>query len=109
VFCAVAGGVTGAQEAAYTAFTQRFLQRYGSPVETYAPYAYDAVMVFAAAMQQAGSVEPARFLPALSTLKHEGVTGGIAFDAKGDLRDAAMTLYTYRQGKKAKLQVVRGK
>jgi branched-chain amino acid transport system substrate-binding protein len=109
VFCAVAGGVTGAQEAAYTAFTERFRQRYGSPVETYAPYAYDAVMVFAAAMQQAGSVEPARFLPALSTLRHEGVTGSIAFDARGDLRDAAMTLYTYRQGKKAKLQVVRGK
>jgi branched-chain amino acid transport system substrate-binding protein len=35
------------------------------------------------------------------------VTGAIAFDAKGDLRNAAMTLYTYRQGKKVKLQVLR--
>jgi len=109
VFCAVAGGVTGAQEAAYDAFTERFRRRYGSPVETYAPYAYDAVMVFAQAMQKARSVEPARFLPVLSTLRHEGVTGTIAFDAKGDLRDAAMTLYTYRQGRKVKLQVIRGK
>ncbi len=109
VFCAVAGGVTGPQEARYNAFTERFLKRYGSPVETYAPYAYDAVMVFAAAMQKAQSVEPARFLPALAAIRHEGVTGSIAFDPKGDLRDAAMTLYTYRQGKKIKLQVVRGK
>ena len=109
VFCAVAGGVTGAQEAAYTAFTERFRQRYGTPVETYAPYAYDAVMVFAAAMQKAGSLDPARFLPALAGIRHEGVTGSIAFDPRGDLRDAAMTLYTYRQGKKVKLQVVRGK
>jgi len=109
VFCAVAGGVTGAQEAAYNAFTERFRQRYGTPVETYAPYAYDAVMVFASAMQTAGSTEPARFLPTLASIRHEGVTGSIAFDAKGDLRDAAMTLYTYRQGKKVKLQVVRGK
>ncbi len=109
VFCAVAGGVTGVQEANFNAFTERFRKRYGTPVETYAPYAYDAVMVFAAAMQKAQSVEPARFLPLLGTVRHEGVTGTIAFDAKGDLRDAAMTLYTYRQGKKVKLQVVRGK
>ena len=109
VVCAVAGGVTGAQEAAFDAFTERFRQRYGTPVETYAPYAYDAVMVFAGAMQKAQSTEPARFLPALAGIRHEGVTGSIAFDARGDLRDAAMTLYTYRQGKKVKLQVVRGK
>jgi branched-chain amino acid transport system substrate-binding protein len=109
VFCAVAGGVTGAQEAAFNTFTERFRQRYGTPVETYAPYAYDAVMVFAAAMQKAQSTEPVRFLPALASVRHEGVTGSIAFDPKGDLRDAAMTLYTYRQGKKVKLQVVRGK
>lgn len=109
VFCAVAGGVSGAQEQAFDAFGERFRQRYGHPVETYAPYAYDAVMVFAAAMQKAGSVEPARFLPALAAIRHEGVTGSIAFDPKGDLRNAAMTLYTYRQGKKVKLQVVRGK
>lgn len=109
VFCAVAGGVSGAQEARFTAFTERFRQRYGTPVETYAPYAYEAVMVFAAAMQQAQSTEPARFLPALAAVRHEGVTGSIAFDPKGDLRNAAMTLYTYRQGRKVKLQVVRGK
>jgi branched-chain amino acid transport system substrate-binding protein len=36
-----------------------------------------------------------------------GVTGDIAFDPKGDLRNAALTLYTYRQGKQVKLQVVR--
>ena len=109
VFCVVAGGVTGAQEAGYTAFTERFRERFKLPVETYAPYAYDAVMVFAAAMQKAQSIDPAKFLPVLAAIKHEGVTGTIAFDPKGDLRDAAMTLYTYRKGKKARLQVVRGK
>ena len=109
VVCAVAGGVEGPREADYTAFLERYRQRYGMPVETYAPYAYDAVMVFAQAMQQARSAQPARFLPRLAAIRHEGVTGTIAFDAKGDLRDAAMTLYTYRQGKKVKLQVVRGR
>jgi branched-chain amino acid transport system substrate-binding protein len=107
VTCVVAGGVSGAQEAAYGAFTQRYRQIYKLPVQTYAPYAYDAVMVFAAAMQAAKSSDPARYLPALHAITYRGVTGDIAFDEKGDLKNAALTLYTYRGGKKTKLRVVR--
>ena len=107
VFCVVAGGVDPGREAGFNAFTERYRQRYKMPVQTYAPYAYDAVMVFAAAMQKAGSSAPAQFLPALAQIQHEGITGTIAFDPKGDLRDAALTLYTYRKGKKTKLQVLR--
>jgi len=107
VICVVAGGVTGAEEKNYDAFTQRYRQRYKAELQTYAPYAYDAVMVFAAAMRQAGSSDPVKFLPALAKVRHQGVTGAIAFDANGDLLDAALTLYTYRNGKKVKLQVVR--
>ena len=107
VYCVVAGGVGAAQEAGLTAFTQRYQQRYKIPLQTYAPYAYDAVMVFAKAMQTANSSDPARFLPALAAVRHEGVTGSIAFDQKGDLRDAAMTIYTFRKGKKAKVAVLR--
>ncbi len=107
VFCVVAGGVTGAEEARYAAFVERYRQRYKIPLQTYAPYAYDAIMVLAGAMRQAGSAAPATYLPVLAKIRHQGVTGTIAFDAKGDLRDAALTLYTYRQGKKVKLQVLR--
>jgi branched-chain amino acid transport system substrate-binding protein len=35
------------------------------------------------------------------------VTGSIRFDPHGDLLNAAMTIYTYRGGKKIKLEVVR--
>jgi branched-chain amino acid transport system substrate-binding protein len=63
--------------------------------------------VLATAMQQAKSSKPAVFLPALANIQYQGVTGTIAFDKNGDLRDAALTLYTYRQGKQTKLQVVR--
>ena len=107
VICVVAGGVTGPEEATYEAFAERYRLRYKSVLQTYAPYAYDAVMVFAGAMQQAGSSDPAKFLPALAKIQHQGVTGAIAFDPNGDLRNAALTLYTYRNGKKVKLQVVR--
>jgi branched-chain amino acid transport system substrate-binding protein len=107
VICVVAGGIDAAQEPAYAAFTARYRQRYQLDLQTYAPYAYDAVMVLATAMQQAKSSDPARYLPALAKVHYQGVTGAIAFDAKGDLRDAALTLFTYRNGKKTKLTVVR--
>jgi branched-chain amino acid transport system substrate-binding protein len=108
VFCVVAGGVASAQEeAAAAAFAERYRQRFKMPLQTYAPYAYDATMVFATAMQQANSADPAKFLPALARIGYHGVTGNIAFDPNGDLRNAALTLYTYRNGKQVKLQVIR--
>jgi branched-chain amino acid transport system substrate-binding protein len=107
VVCVVAGGVDAPQEAQLAAFSERYRKRYNMVLQTYAPYAYDATMVLAGAMQQAGSTDPARFLPALARIKYPGITGAIAFDANGDLRDAALTLYTYRQGKLTKLRVVR--
>ncbi|HBF51941.1 MAG TPA: branched chain amino acid ABC transporter substrate-binding protein [Massilia sp.] len=107
VICVVAGGVSGAEEAKYNAFVERYRQRYKMPLQTYAPYAYDSVMVLAAAMQQAGSAQPAKYLSALAKVQYQGITGKIAFDPKGDLKNAALTMYTYRQGKKIKLQVMR--
>ena len=107
VSCAVAGGVSGEQEKGFADFTARYRKTFNLELQTYAPYAYDAVMVLAGAMQRAGSADPAKYLPQLARTRYQGVTGNIAFDAKGDLLDAAMTIYTYRGGKKVKLEVVR--
>ena len=107
VVCVVAGGVDAPLEAGMTAFAERYRKRYGMPFQTYAPYAYDATMAFAAAMRAAGSSDPATFLPALARIRYQGITGTIAFDANGDLRDAALTLYTYRKGRLTRLRVVR--
>ena len=107
VICVVAGGVSGAEEARYGAFEERYRQRYKMPLQTYAPYAYDSVMVLATAMQQAKSSDPAKYLPFLAKVQYQGITGSIAFDPKGDLKNAALTMYTYRNGKKVKLQVIR--
>lgn len=107
VTCAVAGGVTGAQEKAYADFVERYQKKYKIVLQTYAPYAYDAVMVLATAMQNAKSSDPATYLPELAKIKYQGVTGTIMFDANGDLADAALTLYTYRNGKQTRMEVVR--
>jgi branched-chain amino acid transport system substrate-binding protein len=107
VTCAVAGGVSGAQEKVYADFVERYRKKYNIELQTYAPYAYDAVMVLATAMQNAKSSDPARYTPEIAKIKYQGVTGTIQFDAYGDLGEAALTLYTYRNGKKTKLEVVR--
>jgi branched-chain amino acid transport system substrate-binding protein len=107
VVCAEAGGVTGAQEKGLADFRERYKKKFGTDIQLYSPYVYDAVMVMAAAMQKANSAEPAKYLPELKKIKYEGVTGTIQFEPTGDLKDAALTLYTYKGGKKSKLEVLR--
>ncbi|MGZ5201688.1 MAG: branched-chain amino acid ABC transporter substrate-binding protein [Telluria sp.] len=107
VICAEAGGVTGPQQKVMDDFRARFQKRYPVGVQLYAPYVYDAVMVMAQAMQNAKSAEPAKYLPELKKIKYEGVTGTIQFDQNGDLKDAPLTLFTYKGGKKTKMEVLR--
>jgi branched-chain amino acid transport system substrate-binding protein len=76
-------------------------------VQIYAPYVYDATMTLVAAMQKANSTDPKKYLPALAAIKYEGVTGTIAFDPKGDIKNGALTLYTYKGGKREMVRVVR--
>jgi branched-chain amino acid transport system substrate-binding protein len=107
VICAEAGGVTKDKEAAMTAWRARFKQKTGQDVQIYAPYVYDAVMTMAAAMQKADSADPKKYLPELTKISYDGVTGRIAFDAKGDIKDGALTLYTYKGGKRETMMVVK--
>ena len=107
VVCAEAGGVECAQVKALEAFKDRFKQKFGMEVQIYAPYEYDALMAMAAAMQKANSADPKKYLPALAAIKYEGVTGTIAFDPKGDIKNGALTLYTYKGGKREQIRVVR--
>ena len=107
VYCAEAGGIDAAHEKAVADFVTRFHARFRSDIQTYAPHAYDATMTVAAAMRQAGSTDPVKFLPVLRQIQYPGLTGTIRFDANGDIRDGALTVSTYRAGKKTKLVVLR--
>ena len=104
--CAVAGGVTGNYDVGYRAFVDRYQQRYKLPLQTYAPYAYDAVMLLAKSMQAAGTAVPKQYLPELAKIKYQGVTGAIGFDRYGDLANPAVTLYTYRGGRKIRIDIL---
>ena len=108
VVCAEAGGVEGSQKAGLDKFNADFKKKFNADVQVYAPYVYDALNVMVAAMVKAGSSEPAKYLPVLAkTAGHKGVTGTIAFDEKGDIKNGALTLYTYKAGKRDAIAVVR--
>ena len=89
-------------------FKTRFEAKYG-PIQVYAPYAYDAVMVLVEAMRRADSFDPAKVLAELPRTDHKGVTGQIRFDAKGDIRGGAVTLYQVKNGAWQVLETVGGK
>ena len=107
VVCAIAGGVEGAQRPVMERFKADFRKKFGADVQIYSPYTYDATQVMVAAMVQAGSADPARYLPVLARISHKGVTGTVAFDEKGDIRNGALTLFTYKGGAREELGVVR--
>ncbi len=107
VLCAEAGGVSENLKKGMDDFRAEFKKRNGMEVQIYAPYVYDAVMTMVDAMQQANSADPKVYLPKLAAIKHQGVTGMISFDSKGDIKDGSLTLYTYKGGQRTQIAVIK--
>jgi branched-chain amino acid transport system substrate-binding protein len=80
-------------------FNTRYKARFNTDVQLYAPYSYDAATALIEAMRKANSIDPAKYLAALQSLTFKGVTGTIAFDAKGDIKDGGITLFNFKDGK----------
>jgi branched-chain amino acid transport system substrate-binding protein len=80
------------------AFTERYRRRNQQAIGLYASYFYDAVMVLATAMQQAGTSEPAKYLPALRDIRYPGLTADIEFDAEGNLRHGPLSIFRVVKG-----------
>ena len=85
------------------AWKARYDAKYPGEYQLYAPYVYDATMVFADAMQRAGSADPKVYLPFIGKTQYQGVTAKVAFDAKGELQNPAMTIFSYPKMKKTPL------
>jgi branched-chain amino acid transport system substrate-binding protein len=80
-------------------FMTRYQAKFGSPVQIYAPYSYDAVYVIVDAIKRAGSLDRAAITTAVAATNYDGLTGHIAFDTKGDLKNGAISVYKVQDGK----------
>ena len=96
-FAGIPGGQLNDRPAG-KAFRQRYQARFKQDVVRLGPQFYDGMMLVAAAMQQAGSVEPARYMPVLAKLSYVGVSTDFSFNAKGDLNKAAVTISEVKNG-----------
>jgi branched-chain amino acid transport system substrate-binding protein len=89
--------------AASKEFRDAFNAKFGE-IKQYAPYFYDGTMAIIEAMKKANSVDPAKFTPEMFNISFQGATGKVEFDAKGDRKDAEMTIF--RMGKDGKIAPV---
>ena len=95
-------------QAASKAFLEAYKKKFNTEPILYAPFTYDAAKMIITAMQKADSADPAKYLPVLAKLDYTGATGKIAFDDKGDRKDAEMTIFTMKGGKLDPIAIVKG-
>src|SRR5882724_12240967 len=95
-------------QAADKRFLEAYKKRFNTDPILYAPFTYDAANLLIAAMQKANSADPKVYLPALQKIDFTGATGKIAFDEKGDRKDAEMTIFTMKAGKLGPIAIVKG-
>ena len=87
-------------------FQKAFNAKYGE-VKQYAPFFYDAAKILIAAMQNADSTDPAKYLPEIGKIKFDGATGHIEFDEKGDRKDAEMTIFQMKDGNVVPVAIIK--
>ena len=95
-------------QAADKKFLEAYKKRFNVDPILYAPFTYDAANLLIAAMQKANSADPKIYLPELQKIDFTGATGKIAFDDKGDRKDAEMTIFTIKGGKLGPIAIVKG-
>jgi branched-chain amino acid transport system substrate-binding protein len=94
-------------QAASKKFLDAYKKRFNQDPILYAPFTYDAANLLIEAMKEANSADPAKYLPALQKISFNGSTGPIAFDDKGDRKDAEITIFTMKGGKIEPIAVVK--
>jgi branched-chain amino acid transport system substrate-binding protein len=95
-------------QAADKKFLEAYKKKFNMDPILYAPFTYDAANLLIAAMQKANSADPKKYLPELQKIDFTGATGKIAFDDKGDRKDAEMTIFTMKGGKLDPIAIVKG-
>lgn len=97
------GGASLEKRPAGVAWRKRYDAEFPGQFQIYSPYTYDATMVLADAMKRANSVDPKVYTPFIHKTDYKGVTADIQFEPNGELRNPAITLSVYKDGKKVDL------
>lgn len=88
-------------------FETKYRAKFGTDVQVYSPYSYDAVYVIVDAIHRAGSLDRAAITAAVAKTDYDGLTGHISFDDKGDLKNGAISMFRVQDGKLAYISTSR--
>lgn len=102
VICAE-GGTSLAKMPSGVAWKKRYDAKYPGQFQVYSPYVYDAVNVLVDSMKRAGSTDPKVYTSFIGKTNYQGVTTKVQFESNGELKNPAITLYTYKDDKKVAL------
>jgi len=94
-------------QAASKKFLEAYKKKFNTDPILYSPFTYDATNMLIEAMKKADSSDPKKYLPELQKISFTGSTGQIAFDDKGDRKDAEMTIFTMKGGKIEPIAVIK--
>jgi branched-chain amino acid transport system substrate-binding protein len=97
VLCSQGGAILD-KAANGPAFKAKYKKRFNQDADVYAASFYDATLLFAQAMQKSNSVDPAKVGPEVAKSTYKGVAGTYAFDAKGDMKQSPVTIFTFKNG-----------
>ena len=102
VICAE-GGASLDKMPSGKAWKARYDSKFPGQFQVYSPYVYDAVHVLVDAMVRAKSSDPKVYTSFIGATNYQGVTTKVQFESDGELKNPAMTLYTYKGDKKIAL------
>ncbi len=97
------GGASLAKMPGGEAWKKRYDAKYPGQFQVYSPYTYDATFLLVDAMQRAKSTDPKVYNAEMIKSKFKGITTTISFEPNGELKNPAITLYSYKDGKKTAL------
>lgn len=95
VICAQGGSMLG-KVAGGPAFMARYKARFNRDPDVYAASFYDQMMFIADAMQKTQSLQPAKVGAQIYQSSYQGVATTYAYDDKGNLKQAPITVLTFR-------------
>lgn len=95
VFCAQGGSILD-KAANGPAFKAKFKKRFGLDPDVYAAPFYDQTMFIGESMQKANSIDPSKVGAEIYKSSYKGIAGTYAYDDKGNMKQAPITVYTFK-------------
>lgn len=102
VFCAQGGAMLD-KSTDGPAFKAKYKKRFNQDADVYAASFYDQAMFVAQSMSKVGSVEPEKVSMEMRKGSYKGVAANYAYDDKGNMKQAPITVFTFKNTQLAPL------